>query len=244
MKKVFLTIITLILLIQSAAVFAAGADDMLKGKQDLVVLGSVKDIKNDIVTITVDHELGTVASSLVGKDIDVSRFTYSYCEEHSTSEFRSPIISDNVVISLNVKDGKYTMANCAYKVDSNEYANCRIVVLENGIDDKCALELLEATCYIRANAMVNEFDYDSEGRIYAVYPQSIEQCVRLAGEEVEDTKKPSTPDALPVVPNAPMPPDGVPPMRDHRGVYSILIIALGAVGGALVSYVIYTKKNK
>lgn len=244
MKKALLTILAAAIMLSCIPAFASGADDMLSGKQDHVILGSVKDIKNDIVTITVDHELGSVASPLVGKDISVSKFSYSYCDEHSTAEFRSPIISDNVVIALDAKDGKYTMVNCAYKVDSNEYANCRIIIMESETDDECATMLLETTCYIRSNAMVSEFDYDSEGRIYAVYPQTFEQCVRLAGEESEDAQKENAPDALPVVPNGPVQSEGEGAAPDHRGIYSILIMLVGAALGVGVSYLLYAKKNR
>lgn len=243
MKKAAFVLCIILVVSMQLCVMADGVDDMMAGKQDLVILGSVKDITGDFATVTVDHVLGRGASDLIGKDININKFSYTYCEEHSTSDFRNPIISDNIVISLN-KDGEvYSIANSAYKVDSNEYANCRIVVLQSLHEEDCVKDMQEATCYIRANGMVNKFEFDSEGRIYAVYPQTVEQCVSVVDEAGESVASEETPDTLPTVPNAPMP-NPEPIRADNRGKYAVVIVALGAILGMGVSYFIYSRKSK
>ncbi len=246
MKK-YLALLCLIcifaLSVNTSADTSSKPADMLKGKQDYIVLGSVKDIENDVITLTVDHELGKTSSDLVGVDIQISRFSYTYCEEHTTSDFRNPKVSDNIVISLNYADGIYTMANSAYKVDSNEYATCKIVVLNSVYGQDCVKELLIATCFIRSNAMVREFEFDSEGRIYAVYPQTEQQCVSVVdenGEEVitdEDTEA-----ALPITPDLTQ--NVTAPKTDNRKTYSIIILIAGTVLGAVAVYSANINKQK
>ncbi len=242
MKRILVLMCIVLALSVCVTAFAEGVDDMLSGKQDLVILGSVKDIDGELVTVTVDHVLSRPANELVGKDINIAKFAYTYCIEHSTSDFRNPIISDNVVISLN-KDGDiYTLANSAYKVDSNEYANCRIVVSQTLQEEDCIRDMQRATCYIRADGMVREFDFDSDGRIYAVYPQSADQCVSVVDEDGTEISPGTTSDNIPT---ATLPQnEEVPTHNTYRGMLALIIVLLGAVLGFGVSYVLTVTKAK
>jgi len=94
---------------------------------------------------------------------------------HGAMDIIAETVSDNAAFRKWIRE--YTMKNGSYKVDSNEYANCKIIMHEDSKDEDCVVELLELTCYIRSNAKVKEFEFDDEGRIYAVYPQTVEQCV-------------------------------------------------------------------
>ena len=240
MKKIVFVIVICFLF--SVTAYAGNVSDMLAGNQDYIILGSVKDIKDDNVVITVDHVMGMNASDMVGTDVVVSKFTYTYCEEHSTSDFRSPIVSDNVVIDLTkISNGRYEMSNCAYKVDSNEYASCKIIVHEDLSGEDCLKELLEATCFVRSNAKVKEFEFDEEGRIYAVYPQTAEQCVRLVDDEGSSVKEDVTPDTLPTVP--PAAPHDVPVNDSNHTSKAIMILIVGVIGGMVVSYISVLRKK-
>ena len=208
----------------------------------LVVLGSVKDIKDGMITVTVDHVLGKTVSDMIGKDIDVSMFTYTYCDEHSTSEFKNPIVSDNIAISLKTSESTYELGDFAYKVDSNEYASCKIIVHEDIQDKDCIKELLETTCYIRSNAKVRDFEFDEEGRIYAVYPQTSEQCLQVVGDDGTAIVNDDVPDTLPTVPH-PAPEEPLPPHKDGRAVIALCIIVLGVVLGTVFGYVYILKKK-
>lgn len=208
----------------------------------LVVLGTVKDIKDGIVTVTVDHVLGKTASDMIGKDIDVAQFTYTYCDEHSTSEFRNPKISDNIAISVLSADIGYELDEFAYKVDSNEYASCKIIVHEDIQDKDCIKELLEATCYIRSNAKVKDFEFDEDGRIYAVYPQTTEQCLQVVGADGTAIVNDNVPDTLPTVPPA-APEEAPHPPKDGRVIIALCIIVLGMVLGTAFGYVYILRKK-
>ena len=242
MKRVIPIVCLLLVFVFNTLAFADGVEDMLSGQQDLVILGSVKDITGDKTTVAVDYVLGRNGSELVGKDIEVAKFSYTYCESHSTSDFRNPIISDNIVISLNAdENGGYTIANSAYKVDSNEYASCKLIVLD-GLDDKsCIQEMQKVTCYIRANGMVSDFDFDSEGRIYAVYPQNFEQCFKSVYEDGTAVNPDENTESMSVVTPEPKEEKDEKPF-DKRTVYAIAIIVAGALGGFVV--VIMTRRAK
>lgn len=243
MKKSICLLCIALVLVLSFTAYADNVDDMLGGKQDYVILGSVKDIKDEVITVTVDHVLGGAAPNMTGTDVSIAQFAYSYCEEHSTEEFRSPIVSDNIVISINKSAEGFEMANCAYKVDSNEYASCKIIVHEDLKDEDCLKSLLEATCFIRSNAKVKEFEFDEEGRIYAVYPQTAEQCVHIVGDDGAAVVNEDIPDTLPTVPPA-APSDGSQPLTDNRWIPAICILASGALGGAAGAYIITVKRNR
>ncbi len=227
----------------SITALADGADDMLKGNQDITVLGSVKDITSDKITVAVDYVLGRNGSELVGTDIQIKKFSYTYCEEHSTSDFRNPIISDNIVITLNRGESLYTIANSAYKVDSNEYANCKIVVLDTMGDDTCVQDLQRVTCYIRSNAMVNDFAFDSEGRIYAVYPQTAEQCLSTVDEDGAIINPDEPAENMPIVNNSPASNEAKNEMP-NRTIYALAIILIGAVAGLIFAVIARLRKPK
>ncbi|MBQ8588468.1 MAG: hypothetical protein IJ454_03660 [Clostridia bacterium] len=243
MKRIMLIVCVIICLASSMSAYAGTVADMLGGNQDYIIMGSVKDIKNDTVVVTIDHVLGMNSSDMIGTDVTVSKFTYSYCEDHSTSEFRNPIVSDNIVIDL-TKDsnGGYSMANCAYKVDSNEYASCKIIVHEDIHEEDCIKDLLEATCFIRSNAKVSEFEFDEEGRIYAVYPQTAEQCVRLVDDEGSSVVEEEIPDTLPTVPPA-APGDAPIQNNGTYTTYAVIILAVGVLAGMCVSWIVMVKRK-
>lgn len=244
MKKLISVLCAFLIVLSQVTAFADGVKDMMAGKQDLVILGSVKDIKDGKVTVTVDHVLGRTGTSLAGTDITVLQFLYSYCEQHSTGEFRSPRISDNIAISLNETDGVYKMANCAYKVDSNEYASCKIVVHEDIREEECIRPLLEATCYLRSNARVKEFEFDEEGRIYAVYPQTAEQCVHVVSDDGTAVITGDSPDTLPTVPPAAPAENPLEESGDKRWILALALLGTGIIAGALAGYVIILRSNK
>lgn len=242
MKKVLVLLIVSVILTLNISASAESAADIIGGKQDFVILGSVKDIEKDVMEITVDYVLNNPQSELIGTDIKVNKFSYSYCSDHAPEEFSSPKVSDNIVLSIDKKSDKYTMKNGSYKVDSNEYANCKIIMHEDSKDEDCVEELLELTCYIRSNAKVKEFEFDDEGRIYAVYPQTVEQCVYFvddSGSAISDIEEA---EALPTVPQAA--PDGqLPGKKDNRWIFAIVMLLCGSVLGVAVSYIRIIKKN-
>ena len=114
MKKILLFLIICLSLCICAS--ADDVSDMLSGKQDFVILGSIKDIENDIIVVTVDYVLDSSESGLIGTDIKVNKFSYSYCVDHVPQSFNNPIVSDNVVMSIDQSGDVYKVKNGSYKV--------------------------------------------------------------------------------------------------------------------------------
>lgn len=241
MKRIFPMLCVLAVLFASFTVSADKADDFITGKQDYLILGSVKDINEKKVIITVDHVLNESASKLVGTDITVSAFEYSYCADHTPIEFNSPIISDNLVISIDKRNDEYVMKNGAYKVDSNEYASCKIVVHEDMHEEDCLDELMIITCFVRSNAKVKEFKFDENGRIYAAYPQTVEQCVNFVDDDGAALADEDPPDTLPTVP--PAAPGDLSVIEDNRWIIAIIMLVAGSLAGVGTAYIIIRRKS-
>ncbi len=222
---------------------ADGVEQILSGKQDFVILGSIKDIENDIIVVTVDYVLDSPESSLIGTDINVDKFSYSYCSDHVPQSFNNPIVSDNVVLSVDHSGDIYKIKNGAYKVDSNEYANCKIIMHEDSKDKDCVKGLLEVTCYIRSNAKVKEFEFDDDGRIYAVYPQTTEQCIYFVDDSGSAIIDIDVPDTLPTIPHSASS-DKDASKNDLRWIYSIVILVIGSLIGVAAAYLYMAKKRK
>ena len=245
MKKTLFTIITCVVDMSVSLCAYAGNDvSMMTGDQDYLVLGSVKDIVVDDVIITVDHVLGQTDSKLVGKDISVKSFTYSYCELHTSASFNMPVVSDNIIISLDLKENKYVLKNGSYKVDSNDYATCKIVSSVDEETPDCILELAEISCYIRSDSKVSTFDYDSEGNIFAVYPQKPEHCIVSVDNRGNAVSTQETGNTVsePGVVNTHIPQDGAP-KKDYRWLLAIAIFVFGTGGGFFVAYMYLKKRN-
>ena len=241
-KYIFLIAALLVLCLLATSVSADTEDDMLDGNQDYIVLGSVKNIEKDHIIITVDHVLGRRASELVGDDIKVNKFAYTYCTKHIPVDFSNPIVSDNVVISLDADGDIYKMKNGAFKVDSNEYASCKIINHADETNEDCIKALARITCFVRSDTKVNEFEFDDQGNIYAVYPQSMQQCIRIVDGEgnivADDIVEEASPDNR-VIPANPNDDDTV----DKRWIYAAVILVIGAVAGVIVSYICIGKRK-
>lgn len=224
-------------------VFADTEKNIITGKQDLIVLGSVKDIEDGEITVTVDHVLGNSASELTGNDIKITEFSYSYCDYHVPSEFNSPTISDNVVLSIDKSNDKYKVKNGAYKVDSNEYESCKLIKHIDENSEECLKILAEIVCFIRSDGQVKKFTFTDDGSIYAAYPLALEQCVQIVdkdGNAVVTEEIKETPPAEQIVAET-VEEEEKP---DNRWIVSLIIFGAGALIGLLVQYVVLLKKSK
>lgn len=245
MKKSLIILISLVFFLFATTVSADKNIKIISKPQDYLVLGSINDIDEESIIITVDQVLGVKASGLVGEKITVKPFTYSYCTYHTPYSFTKPSVSDNVVISLRTDGKKYAVENGAYKIDTTEHTSCKIISHAEEENEDCIKELAEITCFIRSNAKIKEFSFDSDGNIFAVYPQSMEQCVQIvdsSGELVADDEA-----EQPILEH--LEEQGEKQAKEETGkypVYSVLIFAVGAILGLLTAYLVVrtrTPKN-
>jgi len=244
MKKICTLFIVLLAIVTlNTCAFAEISKDIITGKQDFIVMGSVKDIKDGTATVTIDRVLQHDDSELVGTDIAIEDFKYSYCINHAPSGFNDPVISDNVVVSLDYTDDKYVVKNGAFKVDSIEYSSCKVLKYVDETNDECIRSLAEITCFIRSEGRVKEFTFDRSGSIYAVYPQTMEECIVSVDDEgkhlgdevvttVDDTVNPTAKS------------QNENNEADYKWIYAVSVFVIGAFIGLLVALWLAKKKAK
>lgn len=247
MKRLFAIVFALVVAAQAAFVYADTADDILGGKYDSLILGTVKDVGDDYVTVTVDNIVGSDSDMLKDKDITTDKFTFSYCDKHVPEEFNKPKVGDNIFLSLK-KDGDGYGVTCAYKIDSSEQKNCSTLVYQDMQGEKCFEDAVKIAYFIRSNGKITEFDTASEdGKIYAVsggekvliYPLPGNQCVRVINSSGETVDEGGDTDVMPIVSaNAPQHDN-----NDRRTVISLVIMCGGVVVGFFAFYFFYAKKR-
>lgn len=247
MKKFFLILFVVLVLILSAInVNAYSVNDILNGNQDYLLLGTIKDINGDDITVTVDNTVGNAELPIDTKDIIIDKFEYSYCEEHVPKSFNGPKIGDNLFVSVNYKSGKYTLAGGAYKVDSSEIKNCSVIVYSNMKGEDCLSDAVKISYFIRTNGKITEFKSDN-GNIYAIsdnekiliYPLPGNESIKMVDKDGKIISNNDIDDVMPIVPNAPQENKS----NNNRRVAALLIIATGALSGVVVFYILHAKKR-
>ena len=245
LKKICALLCALAVLL--SAVFCYGAaKDIFSGKQDCLILGTVKDIGDSYITVGVDNTVGSQMPVLGGTDIEIDKFSYSYCTDHTTAEFNQPKIGDNIFASISVSGEKYIIENGAYKVDSSEMKNCSTIVYRDMKDEDCLKEAVEIAYFIRSNGKITKFTIEDDGKIYAIneddktliYPLPGNQCVKFAdddGKIIENFEE----DVMPIV--SPEPHDAM--HTDNRWVAAIAIMLGGAALGFAVFYLFYARRR-
>ena len=91
--------------------------------------------------------------------------------------------------------------------------------------------------------MVSNFEFDSEGRIYAVYPQTPEQCFKLVQEDGTAVNNEEAVEPISAV-NDESKQKSQEESADNRSVYALAIVGGGAAFGLIVALIIRSKKSK
>lgn len=231
----------------SLGVFADEADNIFEGKQDYLILGTVKDVTDGTAAVTVDNTVGASLPSMIGKDIYIEKFSYSYCTDHAPDDFNNPKIGDNVFASISKNGETYIVANGAYRVDSIEIKNLSTVVYTGMQGEDCLDSSVKIAYFIRSNGKITEFKKDDEGKIYAinnkdkvlVYPLAGNQCIKFVDESGKFIEDISENDVMPIGP-APVQEDNI---DDKRWIKASVVFAGGAVLGFIVLFAFYAKKR-
>lgn len=236
----------LIFILISECAFADSTKSLFSGKQDYLILGTVKDVGEDLITVTVDNTVGSSVPSLSGTDISVVKFTYSYCTEHTTSDFNQPKIGDNIFASVNLTGSKYEIQSGAYKVDSSEIKNCSTIVYQDMNNEQCLEDAVKIAYFIRSNGKITQFTTENDGKIYAlsedgktlIYPLPDNQCIKF----VDDSGKIADifeEDVMPIV----SPPAAEAPHNDNRWIIALGVMLGGGALGFLAFYLFYARKR-
>ena len=247
MKKVLSLMCFFIIIMTSFSVYSNDAESIFDGEQDYLILGTVKDIIEDNVVITVDNTIGVKTPSLIDKDIEIEKFSYSYCEEHTPGDFNKPKIGDNIFASVVKSKDDYAIANGAYKVDSSEIKNCSTLVYRSMRGEDCLESAVKIAYFIRSNGKITDFKTDNDGKIYAlndgdrilVYPLVGNQCIKFVDDYGKILDETTHDDVMPIVPSNQQKINHY----DKRWILSISIFCGGAVLGFLVMLIFYARKR-
>ena len=242
MKKILSFIFIFAVLSSLSVSYAASPKDIFEGNQEYLILGTVKDIDGDSALVTVDNIIAQGSPAIKGTDITIENFDYSYCEEHTPSEFNKPKIGDNVFASLNSGKTSYTVAGGAYKVDSSEAKNCSTIVYYDMKREDCLYDAVKISYFIRTNGKITSFESDDKGNIYAIsnddkiliYPLPGNDCIKFVDDEGKIMSDELEEDVMPIVPNT----SPEKKADDNRYLIAAGIIVIGAVLGFAVSYYI------
>lgn len=247
MKKVLSLICFFVIVLSCVSVYSNDAESIFDGEQDYLILGTVKDVSEDKVIITVDNTVGVKTPSLMGEDIEIERFSYSYCEEHTPSDFNKPKIGDNIFASVSKNKDRYAIANGAYKVDSSEIKNCSTLVYRDMRGEECLESSVKIAYFIRSNGKITNFKTDSDGKIYAlndgdkilVYPLVGNQCIKFVDDYGKVLDEAAEDDVMPIVPSNSQKNNH----HDRKWLAAIAIFSSGAILGFLVMLVFYARKR-
>lgn len=247
MKRFLPFVFVLITVLSVELCRADSVKEIFSGNQKYLILGTVKDVKDGSVTVTVDNTVGSKEPSIQGKDISVNKFSYSYCAEHTPVEFNNPKIGDNIFASIDDSGDEYIIKNGAFKVDSSEIKNCSTIVHQRMSGEQCFEDAVKIAYFIRANGKITKFTSDGDGKIYAVsdddkiliYPLEGNQCVKVVDDYGKVISDSSEQDVMPIVPSA----SAKPPKEDNRWLVASFVLLGGAVIGFFALYFLYAKKR-
>ncbi len=235
------------LLIFAMPIFSiAAAKDIINGEQECLILGTVKDIGDKYTTVSVDNTVGEQMPTLIGSDVLIEKFSYSYCSDHISTEFNQPKIGDNIFASVNAWGENYRIENGAYKVDSSEQKNCSTLVYRDMNGEDCLNEAVEIAYFIRSNGKIVKFSAEEDGKIFAVneddktliYPLAGNQCVKFVdsdGKIIENFEE----DVMPIV----SPEAHEARHKDNRWIIAFSVMIGGAAAGFLAFYLFFAGRR-
>ncbi len=232
-----LSVIIILLCMTIPAIAQGNISGILSGEQDYLILGTVVDITDTSIILDPYHRLhngnGTKSISL-DDNIEISKFRYSYCAEH-TDISTTPRVGDNMFVSLNRTSNGYVMANGAYKTTSVSYKLLTFYVPESIKGKSCLAEIVTLSHFVRNNGYSREYEIKdgkpyvtTEGKLLDLSPaDTVNKLVTFVGL---DSKVPDTKTKDVII-------DGdIDPTSDFRWMVAGCIILLSAIAGAFVLY--------
>lgn len=244
LSKIFLVIIIL-LCVTSTALAQGNVSGILAGEQDYVLLGTVVDITDTAIILDPYHRIhngnGSKTISL-DDNIEISKFRYSYCAEH-TDISTTPRVGDNMFVSINRTSNGYVMANGAYKTSSVSYKLLTFYVPESIKGKSCLAEIVALSHFVRNNGYSREYEIKdgkayvtTDGKLLDLSPaDTVNKLVTFVGL---DNKVPDSTKSRDVIIDGTSEQEG----DDFRWIVAGCIIIISAVAGALVIYNMNGKK--
>ncbi len=273
-KKVFafaLSVLFLIAMIPSAFAAKSTAQKVIESKENNLILATISDVGQDFITVEVFDNVKRATLNTQDKNtfkgnippdttINIQKFKYSYCEEHSDS-YNTPKIGDNIFISIQTDGNTYKVSGCAYKVDTVDVKTINFLVPAPMKAQKCMYDITAISYFVASNGMPLEFVFEEDAisikhkdGISKIYPQAdfempikyIDSQGRVVSGTVE-SKDVINYDSTLNQPSANLTLTKQA-AKDNAWVFSIIIIVSGTLIGLVVALAVrsrkFTKKRK
>lgn len=250
MKKILkISLIITVLLCFSINVSAGGnVSNILAGEQDYVLLATVVDVNDSFVVVAPYHNIynGENSQQLsVSNNISIAKFRYSYCSDHADIS-TTPRVGDNIFVSLNKNGSEYVVANGVYKTSSVDYKLLTFYASESMKGRDCMSEIVALAYFVRTDGSMRSFNFEngeltveSDSKILTLYPtdniNDTVTFVNIQGKVIDNVK---TKD---VITEGSSHEESKP---DFRWLFSVALIALSALTGAIVIYNVNNKEGK
>ncbi|WBW99668.1 hypothetical protein [Oceanirhabdus sp. W0125-5] len=183
MKKAII-ILVILLGVFGQRVFAGDPEClMMYGNQEVLVLGEIVEINNEIVTLEVSHKLqGECNDTIKIRSFDKFWIT-SY----------EPNVGDYCLISLDTKNSIYIIKQGVYKTDTDDYSTLKTIKRSDG---KFEDVLTTIDWFVNSNGKYKEFYFESSkvylkkenGEEIQVYPD-INEDKENVGINTKNTKE-------------------------------------------------------
>ena len=244
MKNILKILVTIfIFLCLCPVAFAMGnISDITNGEQDFLVLGTVVDIDDKYVLLehyqTIRFRNGIEKTFTRNDNIKISKFRYSYCEDHSDISL-TPRVGDNVFISLNRNGNTYTMVNGAYKISSVDYKMLTFYASESMKGNDCLADIVALAYFVRTNGTGRNFDFENgvlttklDDKVLTLYPtENITDMVTFLDLEGNIVDAAVTKDVIIQGENI-----FNSDSDDYRWIVACFVILLSCISGGVVIY--------
>ncbi len=270
-KKIVSFLIALCILISGIqAVYAAKpmAQRVIEDKNLKLLLATISDVSDEYITCEVFDRVKYPTSNTGEKSqlrtdsnfsnttVNIKKFKYTYCEEHSNS-YNTPKIGDNICIAVQSEGDNYKLSGCAYKVDTVDVKTLNFLVPAPMKGQSCAYDVTAIAYFVAANGMAVEFKFEEntisvkhKDNTAQIYPQADAELplkyIDSAGRVVEgvveskdvinydDTTVPNNTNFVLNQFNT----------QNNAWMISIFIIVLGAVIGIILALILRTGRFK
>lgn len=230
------------------------ADGIVQGTQDYLLLATISDITDNVITIEPYHFIVRVDENgqelddvlPLGQSMQIEKFRYSYCIEHAADSFNTPRLGDNIFISLSRKGNGYVVQNGAFKTNTVDYKILTFLAPADMRDQDCMQDLVALSYFVRTDGKVMEFSFENgsvkvlkDGRELLLYPSDkVKDLVTFISDDGKavDNSKPQD-----IITDQAMEHKAPP---DYRWLAALGVLLIGLVAGGTVLSVLLRRDGR
>lgn len=166
------------------------AQKVIEDKSLKLLLATISDVSDEYITCEVFDRVKYPTSNVGEKSqtrtdgnfsnttVNIKKFKYSYCEEHSNS-YNTPKIGDNICVAVQSDGDNYKLSGCAYKVDTVDVKTLNFLVPAPMKGQSCVYDVTAISYFVAANGMPVEFRFEEniisvkhKDNTAQIYPQA------------------------------------------------------------------------